>query len=115
MPPRMFISVDFPAPLTPTTPTISPAFASNETSSSARTPGNVFDIPDIVSFVAPLAIVVQLTGGQDVETDNGHEDGALDDDRHERRYAEQIEGIAQHGNEQQPEHRAEHAARAALQ
>src|ERR1700686_2933382 len=106
MPPRIFISVDFPAPLTPTTPTISPAFASKETLSSARTPGNVFDISDILSLVASLAIFVHLSGAQDVETDDGHQNGPLDDDRHERRYAEQIEGVAQYRDEQEPEHRA---------
>src|SRR3981189_3509812 len=101
MPPRMFIRVDFPAPLTPTNPTISRARASNETSSSARTPGNVFDIPDIFSLAAEPLIAAHLARSQDVETDDGHEHDALDHDRDKWRHPQQIEGIAEHGNEQQ--------------
>ena len=41
MPPRMFIRVDLPAPLTPTMPHTLPGCAENETSFSALTPGKV--------------------------------------------------------------------------
>src|ERR1700730_17963142 len=108
MPPRMFIKVDFPAPLTPTRPTISPACASKETSSSAWTPGNVFEIRDIFRLVAVPFMAACLARSQDVETDHGHQHCALDDDRDKGRDAEQIEGIAEHGDEQQSEHRAKH-------
>ena len=43
-PARIFISVDLPAPFSPTSACTSPAPTSNETPSSARTPGNDFVI-----------------------------------------------------------------------
>ena len=45
-PPTIFISVDLPAPFSPTSPRISPRRTSNETSSSARTPGEHLDEVD---------------------------------------------------------------------
>ena len=48
-PARIFISVDFPAPFSPTSTSTSPARASSETSSSARTPGKLFPMPRISS------------------------------------------------------------------
>src|SRR5262245_59375372 len=49
MPPRIFINVDFPAPFSPTSATISPGRASSETLLSATTPGNRLPIPCISS------------------------------------------------------------------
>src|SRR6266536_3926229 len=43
----MFISVDLPAPFSPTRAWISPGFRSNETPSNARTPGNRLEMPRI--------------------------------------------------------------------
>jgi hypothetical protein len=39
VPPRMFISVDLPAPFSPIRPTISPPSTDRDTSRSATTPG----------------------------------------------------------------------------
>src|SRR5213594_528821 len=44
MPPRMRISVDLPAPFSPTRAWTSPASTSSETSCSARTPGKDLEI-----------------------------------------------------------------------
>src|SRR5579862_2510730 len=46
-PARIFISVDFPAPFSPTSTSTSPAFKVSETSESARTPGKLFPMPRI--------------------------------------------------------------------
>src|SRR6202048_2849471 len=59
-PARIFISVDLPAPFSPTSACTSPAFTSNDTPSSARTPGNVFTMPDMRSNGAPGAAAVTL-------------------------------------------------------
>ena len=48
-PASTFIKVDLPAPFSPTSACTSPRLTSNETPSSARTPGNTFTIPLITS------------------------------------------------------------------
>jgi hypothetical protein len=45
IPARIFISVDLPAPFSPQIACTSPPWQSKLTSSSARTPGNPFDMP----------------------------------------------------------------------
>src|SRR5688572_28876719 len=52
------MSVDLPAPFSPTRAWISPGRRSNETSSSARTPGKVFVMPRISSRGAESAALV---------------------------------------------------------
>src|ERR1043166_2158010 len=47
MPARIFINVDFPAPFSPIKPTISERWTLKAMESSARTPGNRFEIPVI--------------------------------------------------------------------
>src|SRR5947209_8590617 len=110
IPPKMFIKVDFPAPLTPTSPTISPDQVSNDTSSSAQTPGNALRIDDILSFGASLLISACLARSEDIQADHRDQNSAFDYDCDKRRYAEQVEGIAQHCDKQQPAHRAEDAS-----
>src|SRR5512140_1724686 len=55
MPARILISVDFPAPFSPTRAWISPASTWMETPSSARTPGKLFPIAVISSSGAAWA------------------------------------------------------------
>src|SRR5688500_4608530 len=55
-PPRIFISVDLPAPFSPINATISPAPTVIRTSSSATTPGNRLLIPSISRIGASAAI-----------------------------------------------------------
>ena len=59
-PDRILNSVDLPAPFSPTSACTSPTFTSNETPSSARTPGNVFTIPVMRSNGAGCAAAVTL-------------------------------------------------------
>jgi hypothetical protein len=58
-PPRIFISVDFPAPFSPMSATTSPAWTSRSTSLSATTPGNLLLIP-----------VIRRTGSRFVSTNH---------------------------------------------
>ena len=62
-PARIFISVDLPAPFSPTSACTSPAITSNETPSSARTPGNVLTMSRIASngAIAAAASLAAVT------------------------------------------------------
>src|SRR5262249_53797291 len=68
MPPRIFISVDLPAPFSPTSATTSAGRASSETLLSATTPGNRLLIPRIssngvvVRFIQIMFVQDQLRG-----------------------------------------------------
>src|SRR3979411_1829477 len=71
-PARIFISVDLPAPFSPTRACTSPALTSKVTPSSARTPGNVFTMSRIVSNgpgTARLLAGVGLGEGADRDRD----------------------------------------------
>src|ERR1700726_3904761 len=82
-PARIFISVDFPAPFSPTSAWTSPATTSNDTPSSARTPGNVFTMPFIRSSGGMGGVKVLLSVGFRERTDG-------DGDLRRRRLAREV-------------------------
>src|SRR4051812_22431890 len=85
----MFISVDLPAPFSPTSAWNSPEWRSNVTRSSARTPGNRLEMPRISRRGAGMSVAVDVVVREvSVLDDRGVDVALVDDDRRDedRRY-----------------------------
>src|SRR5690349_8381549 len=108
-PAMALISVDLPAPFSPTRHTISPARTSRETPLSARTPAKDFSTPSQTSSGSGI------TPPKRVEQRRGENDGSFRHQNREIRNAEQVECVIDQCDEQRTERSPQNLAGSAEQ